>query len=289
MGWAMQDPRPMRRVFLAICGFVLLAPAAFAHAGTDERIADATREIAAEPARADLYIKRGELHRLHRDWPAALADFEKAARLDPSLDRVLLSRGRLGFESGDYERARGDLSRYIEKHPDDRGARLVRARLLSKLRDWPAAVGEYDRLIELLPHPAPEYFIERAGAQAAQGGSHVPAALEGLDSGIEKLGPVLTLQEQAIELEVRLGNWDGALSRLDTLARWLAPERLWRRRGEILARAGRSREATEAFRRSLEVVARMPPRRRNAPAMQQFEREIRAELADGRRRASTNQ
>lgn len=289
MGWAMRDRIARRKALLAICGFVLLAPAAFAHAGIDERIADVTKEIAAEPARAELYIKRGELHRLHRDWPAALADFEKAARLDPSLDRVLLSRGRLGFESGDYQLARGDLERYIERHPDDHEARLVRARLFRNLQMWPAAVGEYDRLIELLPRPAPEYFIERAEAEAARGSSHVPAALVGLDLGIGKLGPVLSLQEPAIELELRLKNWDNALSRLDTLGRWLAPERVWRRRGEILARAGRSREATQAFRRSLDLVAQMPPRRRNAPAMQQFEREIRAELADGRRNASTNQ
>lgn len=284
----MRDRKAIRITLHALCVFVLLPAAVFAHAGIYERIADVTKEIASEPARADLYIKRGELHRLHRDWPAALADFEKAARLDPSLDRVLLSRGRLGFESGDCSTARSDLDRYIEKHPDDHEARLVRARLFRKLQAWPEAVGEYDRLIGLLPHPAPEYYIERAEAEAAQGDSRVPAALAGLDQGIRKLGPVLSLQEPAIELELRLKNWESALARLDTLARWLAPERLWRRRGEILSLAGRGDEATDAFRRSLEAVAQMPARRRNAPAMRQFEFELRAELADLRRASSSH-
>jgi tetratricopeptide (TPR) repeat protein len=285
----MRDRTQRRNAFLAACVLVLLPPAAFAHAGIDERIADVTKEIVAEPANANLYIKRGELHRLHRDWPAALSDFERAARLDPSLDRILLSRGRLGFESGDYETARADLDRYIEKHPGDHEARLVRARLFGKLQAWQAAVGDYDRLIELLPRPAPEYYIERAEAEAAQGVSHVPAALAGIDRGIAKLGAVLSLQQPAIELELRLKNWDSALARLDTMARWLAPERLWRRRGEVLAQAGRADEASQAFRRALEVVSQMPPRRRNAPAMREFERELRAELAAGRRDSSTNQ
>lgn len=266
-----------------VLALALFPAGLFPHAGIDERIADMNKQIAAEPARADLYIKRGELHRLHRDWPAALDDFEKAARLDPSLDRVLLSRGRLRFESGEFKLARTDLDSYIAKHPSDHEARLVRARLLSKMQLWQAAVTEYDALIELLPHPAPEYYLERAEAEAAQGHDHVSAALAGLDEGMTKLGPILTLQEPAIELELRLNHWERALARLDTLARWLAPERLWRRRGEILARAGRDAEANMAFRKSLEVLAAMPPRRRNAPAMQEFERELRAELAGGER------
>lgn len=271
---------PTRTASLAagVVALVLLPALLFAHAGIDERIADVTREIAAEPVRAGLYIKRGELHRLHRDWPAALADFERAARLDPSLDRILLSRGRLRFESGDFKLAGADLDRYIEKHQDDHEARLVRARLFGKLRAWRAAVQEYDALIALLPHPAPEYYLERAEAEAAQGGAHAATALAGLDRGIADLGPILTLQEPAIELELQLKHWDRALARLEALARWLAPERLWRRRGEILARAGRGALAEESFRKSLEVLAAMPARRRNAAAMKQFERELHAAL-----------
>jgi len=270
-----------RTMFMgATLAFLVFPDAVFSHAGIDERLAAITKQIAAEPARADLYIKRGELHRLHRDWQAALGDFEKAGRLDPSLEQVLLSRGRVRFERGEFTLALVDLDRYIAKRPDDPEARLVRARTFRKLKSWPASVREYDALIDLLPNPAPEYYLERAEAEVAQGDIRVRDALAGLDQGIAKLGPIVTLQDAAIELELRTKSWDGALDRLDTLARWLAPERLWQRRGKILAQAGRFTDADLAFCKSLEVLAGMPPRRRNDPMIQQFERQLRAQLSN---------
>ena len=45
---------------------------ALAHADILVRITALNREIRESPPSAALYLKRGELHRLHRDWPAAL-------------------------------------------------------------------------------------------------------------------------------------------------------------------------------------------------------------------------
>ncbi|MBI3880320.1 MAG: hypothetical protein HY301_09695, partial [Verrucomicrobia bacterium] len=53
-----------------------------AHGDVHERLAAATAELEKNPADAVLLVRRGELHREHRDWGAALADFGRAAKLD---------------------------------------------------------------------------------------------------------------------------------------------------------------------------------------------------------------
>ena len=62
-------------MFMRIIAAILLASSLLgAHAGIDERVKDMDQRVAADPKNAELYVKRGELHRLHRDWPAALAE-----------------------------------------------------------------------------------------------------------------------------------------------------------------------------------------------------------------------
>ena len=60
------------RFLLLLCASALTV---LPHGMLDAQIADATRAIAADPGNGQLYVRRGELHRLHRDWPQALADF----------------------------------------------------------------------------------------------------------------------------------------------------------------------------------------------------------------------
>ena len=54
---------------------------------------------------AALLIKRGQLHHTHRDWPAALRDFDRAAEIDPNAYVVHLRRGETLLESGRTEDA----------------------------------------------------------------------------------------------------------------------------------------------------------------------------------------
>ena len=47
---------------------------AWGHPGIDEQITDLTELIANEPENATLFLRRGELHRIHRNWDKATAD-----------------------------------------------------------------------------------------------------------------------------------------------------------------------------------------------------------------------
>ena len=126
--------------------------------------------------------------------------------------------------------------------------------------------------------PIPAYYLERARAFAAAGGDYVDQALRGLDEGVGQLGPIPALTSYAIELEVRRGRYDAALTRLDRVstseqgASWLT------RRAGILERAGRAAEAREAYAELLRRLERLPARRRETPVLLALHSRARNEL-----------
>ena len=95
-----------------------------AHPGIDEQIADVTARIAEDPKDAGLYLKRGELHRIHLDWAAAEADYLRARGLDPGLDAVDLGLGTLRLDAGKPAEALEALDRFLEQRPDHVPERL---------------------------------------------------------------------------------------------------------------------------------------------------------------------
>src|SRR5688572_5755619 len=100
---------------VTIC--LLLSSSAQAHEGLHEQIVAITAKIKRDPKNATLYLQRGELHRLHRDWTRAAVDYDRAERLQPELQIVNFVRGRMFFESGRLRRARVTLDRFLAQQP----------------------------------------------------------------------------------------------------------------------------------------------------------------------------
>ena len=210
-----------------------------AHEGLHEQIAAITAKIKRDPKNASLYLQRGELHRLHRDWARAAADYDRAEHLQPSLMIVELARGKMFFDSGKLQRAKLTLDRFLFRQPDHYEGVITRARVLAKLGLPMDAAKDFTQALTLSTVPEPELYLERANLLAADVGQ-LGEVLRGLDEGINKLGPVVTLQLAAIDLELRRKNYDGALVRLDQIAAQSQRKEAWLvRRGEILKLAGR--------------------------------------------------
>ena len=70
-------------LLIAIC-LVVWPSFVYAHEGLHEQIAAITAKIKRDPKNASLYLQRGELHRLHRDWGLAAADFSRGDGLGGS-------------------------------------------------------------------------------------------------------------------------------------------------------------------------------------------------------------
>lgn len=150
---------------LAAAALLLLATAGVselnAHGSLASRITLLNRRLAAEPLDARLYLERGELHRLHEDYEAARADYDRAAGLDPALERVDLCRGALDFEAGRGVEALDRLDSYLARVPEDGEALKLRARVHSSLGHPAAAVADFDRALGLLPRVTPDDRRER--------------------------------------------------------------------------------------------------------------------------------
>ena len=111
--------------------------------------------------------------------------------------------------------------------------------------------------------------------QASQGREYLQAALEGIEQGLERLGPAIQLQLRALDLEVELERFDAALARLDSLAQGARrQESQLARRGAILRSAGRSLEALEAYRSAREALGRLSRKQRGTRMMAELAQEV---------------
>jgi tetratricopeptide (TPR) repeat protein len=261
----------LRRVAraLALLVVLLVARAAVAHGDMHEQIADATKQIEAEPAGSKklpfLYYQRGELQRQHGAWAEAEADFNAAERLDPQradekLRDLDLSRGRLYLDWNRPAQAKTALDRYLARWGNNPEALMNHARALVALGWGIEAVDHMDKAITGLGQPEPDHYLMRAETLVKLGRKHLPRAIRGLDEGIKQLGPIVTLETRAIELELELSRWDAALRRVDVLLKQQARQDLWlARRGDILERAGRPTQARRAREQALAAIDRLPP------------------------------
>ncbi|HWI57296.1 MAG TPA: tetratricopeptide repeat protein [Bacillota bacterium] len=269
-------------LLVAIVGCLLSpVPGVQAHGELDELINEASREINGNPRDPQLYLKRAELKRLHREWDAALADLDRADSLSNQWHVLHFVRARVLLDAEWFQSAKVAADRFLAREPNHIEALLTRARAKVKLGEREGAADDYSRAIAHTTMPMPELYLERAQALAEDGGQHLDKALEGLDQGITNLGPVVTLQLAAIDLEVKRNRLDAALARLDAAMAQSPNKEIWlARRGDVLRKGGRNQEAAEAYTAALQVFEKLLPARRAVPAMADWEKRTRAALAE---------
>jgi tetratricopeptide (TPR) repeat protein len=267
------------RTSILFAALALRAAASFAHGPVHEQIEALTSRIERTPDDASLYLARGELHRVHRDWSAALADYDAAAKRDPGLSRVDLCRGRTLLEADRPAEAKTALDLFLAREPSSAEGLVARARTLTALNDPDTAARDYTSALERIDSPGPELYIERAQALASIGESRRAEAIQGLDEGIRRLGPLVTLELPAIELDLDAKLYDSALERVERVSSQSQRKERWLvRRGEILSQAGRSLEARAAFAEAITSIEALPSRIRSTRAMADLEARARAAL-----------
>jgi tetratricopeptide (TPR) repeat protein len=273
----------LQRYCLCLAAAASLASAGelAAHGELHEQIATVSAEIRQTPDRAELYLKRADLHRLHGDFAEAERDYGKAEQLSPKLAAVDLGRGQLMLVTGRLEEAGRNIDRYLEVEPKNGEAWIIRARIHSRAKENLPAAKAFTTALEFLRRPEPEYYRERASALAAAGPDHLDEAIRGLEEGMKRLGPIITLTLQAIELEAAGGRFDSALKRIDMAIEKAPRKEAWfERRGDLLVQMERPEDAKRAFQDALNAIAALPPRARNTAATQQLETRLRTKVAD---------
>jgi tetratricopeptide (TPR) repeat protein len=257
--------------------WILLVSPSSAHENLSTEIAQATQAIRDDPNDPRPYLHRAELLRLQRRWRAALDDYTRAEALVPGLTETVLGRAALQLDAG---QPRDCLSTLETLSAERRMAVFwgLKSRAHEMCGEPEAALDAQQCYVAVTWIVRPEDVLRRAQLGIAAG---VPleVVLEHLDAGTEQVGSAPALQHFAIDLELRLGNYDRALRRLDAVeSSSNRPASLLLRRGDILERAGRALEARAAYTQALDHLETLSPDRRTTPTNQALERRLRALL-----------
>jgi len=94
------------------------------------------------------------------------------------------------------------LDRFLRQQPRHVDGLITRGRLLAGIGARLGAAKDFTAALALAPVPEPELYLERAQVLAGDE-RYLQAALRGLDEGIKQLGPLVTLELAAIDLELR--------------------------------------------------------------------------------------
>ncbi len=257
----------MRATIAAILTVVvalLLGAPVQGHDGLREQITALTAQMTRQPSRADLYLRRGDLHRAAGDLADARADLDHAATLDATQPGLPLAWARLQLDERRPSDAVASATRALAAQPSNTAALRLRAQAYVQLHQREQAVADLTRVIELAP--VPDTVLERARLLEEEP-ADLDEALAGIEDGLRRIGPVVTLQLEAIDLERRLRRFDAALRRIDAVTAQAPRKEAWlARRGALLEDAHRTTDALAAYRSALDAVNTLPPHARTTRA-----------------------
>lgn len=237
-----------------------------AHGAYHDLMLSLTAEMETRPNDPELYRKRARVQVDHEDWQAALVDLEKADRLDQKLVESELLRGRALLLGHQPQAALSCLRLAVHGFPELATPRMYEARALAELSRYAEALGVFKQAVERLAQVEPDHVFEMAGlARQAEGAS---SALTVLDEGLDKLGHLPSLADEALKIEIELKRYDAAVVRVTrVLAVTQAPLTWLAKRADLLTLAGRADEAQEDWQQVVGQIRSLPTLQRGSHAM----------------------
>ncbi len=149
--------RVRRRSLLST--YLRIATKAYLSGDYDRAIAEYSIAIKGDPARTEIYIKRGQAWWQKGDYDRAIADFDRALKLDAALSPAYLHRGIVLAARGDHDAAIADFDRASALRPTDAAAALYRGMSLVKLGETDRAAEDFRQVLKFTNHSD---FVEPA-------------------------------------------------------------------------------------------------------------------------------
>jgi tetratricopeptide (TPR) repeat protein len=211
-------------------------------------ISDFTEAIKQRPREASLYRSRGLVHARNGDLDRAIADYTESLRLAPRVVEALANRGLAYSQKNDYDRALTDFTEALSLTPHDEALLFNRGNAHLSRGDFGRAVADYSEAIRLDPKNV--WALANRGKALALSGEHARAVAD--LTRVLQLDPgnVRALCDRATAQAV-LGRHDRALADLSD-ALGLAPSpALYYERGRVHAGAGDPDAAVADFNEAL--------------------------------------
>ncbi|MDE0038827.1 MAG: tetratricopeptide repeat protein [Gammaproteobacteria bacterium] len=246
----------------------LIVAAAWGHGDRHEYLALLDEKIEANPDSVPHLLDRAATHRRLGHFEASLADLDRVVAFSPGNRQVHYLRGLTHLRGGSLPEAEASLRRYLKSEPENAAGHTALAETLTGQGRHVAAAEQYTLAIAAQPVAVPDHYLARANAYRAAGSPYLGIAIKGLDEGMSSIGPLITLQRLAIEIELDRGDHAKAIARVDEVLANAPRKETWLvRKGRILASAGQETAALEAFRSARAAVESLPVRVRSSPAM----------------------
>ncbi|MGC1374624.1 MAG: tetratricopeptide repeat protein [Anaerolineales bacterium] len=115
-------------------------------------LAEYDRAIDLQPKEATIYYNRGITHNANHDYATALINFNKAIELRPDYAAAYTNRGLVYDDLQDYSAALSDFTKAIELQPDNINAYNNRGITFGHMQNHAAAVADFTKVIELQPN-----------------------------------------------------------------------------------------------------------------------------------------
>ncbi|WP_434590949.1 tetratricopeptide repeat protein [Streptomyces sp. A5-4] len=196
-------------------------------------------------------VVRGHDHWRAKQFPASMADYDRAVTLDPANARAYFGRGLTHRAAEDYGRALADLDRADALEPDTSWIIEQRGETLRHAERFEEAVVEFDRAVEL--DPANSRALASRGQCHHQRGRYA-RALADFDRAIELDPEYVWALVRRAHVRREHGDVAGALADLE-LATAVSPEDAWvcGERAVVHELAGHTDEALAAYGRAIEL------------------------------------
>jgi len=214
---------------------LLVSSMPVAHPDLVLQIEKISRQISLTPSNADLYLKRGDLYRRHKDWLNAARDFEKVREIEPEQAQIDWYEGRLEVDAGHW--AEGDrlLSRYLASNEKFSSAYHTRAWARWQLERPEAAAHDYASSILYSERPAPTLYRSLVITQFASGGDLLSESAATVDTGLQRFPGEVSLLGLGVDLALADANADRAAQYLSTLSPGLSKLPQWTFRQAVLS------------------------------------------------------
>jgi tetratricopeptide (TPR) repeat protein len=221
---------PVRYLFTVI---FLLSHSLLAHGEFHEIIEIKNKAIIKEPKNPSLYIERALIYEQHEKYEEALTDLAKAESLKSDLTDFHFYKGRIFFANGKADKALTFLNLSLAKQPKKSSTLQLRGKIFTQLKNYPAACADLDAVVKLSNDLKPLQVLEQAEVHVLNPNTGVLVALKHLDSGLQKLGSVISLHNQKLLLLVRQEMYTEAAAEIEPILKIVNRQEMW-----LLKRAG---------------------------------------------------
>lgn len=268
--------RRLLAIFLFCCASCFINHVQ-AHGNLHEQIEELTAQIEEQPDNAVLYVQRGLLHRSHGTYMEAVSDLQKALTIDETLEIVYIHLSQAYLQKEVADSALLHIDHYLASDPQNPTALMTKGDAYQQLGNPDLAAVTYEEAIVLKGDKAKvQDYVSWANATAQ---INPQSAIQCLEKGMQQFGLLITLQELALQLEIKNALYDNAIKRINAIMKPLQRKETWLvRKAEVYEQSQQPQAAKATYREAQKAIQQLKPRLQNTDVVKALSKKIEESL-----------